>query len=384
MNKSVIVFFCGTLYETSTDASFQYIKNSIDEGTTLKGYNGCHRFGGGLFSYGIEEQADSCFNDLKKHPYSDKIQLNIIAHSRGALSAFILIKKIQSDLDLKNKIEITADLRDPVPGNLHLTTKLFGNLVSANLYHDLSTCSVLKQVFITLQEKPFFSLAFDALVPKFHIKTAIEIEVLPGCHDAQQRNWLVPGIDHPSLIQLGNYKSLSILKNDGHQLSASFDKINLKSMQIKAYTQMIDWVKNRKLSFCERKLHLTGQTIANNAVQSDLEVINWRHASLKKQMPNYVLFGITHPNYNKCKNNLEYYCDLTIAVDKFFQTNTEYLTKKEKIKKKARALLTKLNSNSPLNSHYHYQLEIKKIFGAEAFYTNHTDLLEHSNFFNCL
>ncbi|WED43301.1 hypothetical protein [Legionella cardiaca] len=331
MTKHIIGFFCGTGYSTGSslyeggDASYQHIIANVSNDTKIFGYDGCQVHGGGAFSYGVEEQADAFIAELKRLKLTEPIQLNLIAHSRGVLSALIAIKKIQADPELKGMIEITADFRDPVPGNFQITTKFAGNLASANLVHDLSECDIVKKVFITLQEKPIIPLAFDALVPKFHYRTKVEIETLPGYHDVQQRAWEANReIEfHEPLLMLGNAKTLAILKDDGHQLPYTVGSKSLDEQQIDAYERLLPWARAREMPFGERDLHFGGKLIANNAAKTDIDAINWRHALLKRQIPNHILYGTTQPDYNYRKDNFEHYCDLTLALDNFLVKNKD-------------------------------------------------------------
>lgn len=325
MTKNVIGYFCGTGYDindTNPDAGFASIQSALTDDTTLLGYDGCQIHGGGVFAYGVEEQADAFIKDLKDKlegsSENEDIQVNLVAHSRGCLSALLAIKKIQADPFLKNRVKVTADLRDPVPGNFQITTAFVGNLASANQLVDLSDCDIVKKVYITLQEKPILPIAFDALVSIFPPNTDVEIETLPGYHDVQQRHWSAPGFDHYMLLQLGNAKTLSILRDDGHQLADGIESfMTLEEQQLRAYDSLVAWAKQREAPFEERDLHFGGRLVANNDAKGELNVINWRHAQLKEIAPKHVLYGTTQPHYNHRKSPLEYYCDLTQSLDKY-------------------------------------------------------------------
>lgn len=323
MTKNVIGFFCGTGYTLGKDQSYAHIRdaNLFD---TLLGYDGCQVHGGGLFAHGVEEQADAFINDLKEQleGNTDAIQINLVAHSRGVLSALLAIKKIQADPALKNRVSITADFRDPVPGNFQLTAEVAGNLAIANQVMDLTDCDVVKKVYITLQEKPILPIAFDSLVPKFHSEALIEIEVLPGYHDVQQRRGILPWAEHAALLKLGNAKTLEILREDGCELNPGVERDGtLRKKQLDAYNELVLWAKERKNSFGERDLHFGGKIVANNAARKEFNetsaVINWRHARLKGLTPDHVLYGVTQPHYNHRKTQLEHYCDLSQTLDKY-------------------------------------------------------------------
>ena len=115
MTKHIVSFFCGTGYTLSSDDSYQSISQEIfSSNTILMGFDGCQVHGGGIFAYGVEEQADAFIQNLKIQNTNEKMIINLIAHSRGCLSALMAIKKIQADPQLKDKVSITVDLRDPV------------------------------------------------------------------------------------------------------------------------------------------------------------------------------------------------------------------------------------------------------------------------------
>lgn len=323
MTQRIIGFFCGTGYETDRDASLISIQGNVDTDThKVLAYDGCHVLGGGLFADGVEEQADAFIADLKQNlnPVETSYQINLVAHSRGVLSALIAIKKIQADPDLRDKVSITADFHDPVPGNFQITSKLGFEQASVNQLRDLSDCDIVKKVYITLQEHPILPIAFDMLIPKFHRKATVEIETIPGYHDVQHRYGMAPDIDHRAMLSLGVGKTFSILQEDGFTINP---EMNPKQKQIDAYDVLIEWAKTRPTAFGERDLHFGGQIIANNDVKDKINIINWRHAKLKGIDPCYVLYGMTHPDYNYRKTLLEHTCDVLLAVDRFEAHNPD-------------------------------------------------------------
>jgi len=338
MTQNIIGFFCGTGYFKATDASYNKIKAFVKDPGNLFAYDGCQIYGGGIFAYGVEEQADAFITDLKSkvNQSEDDYQLNLVAHSRGVLSALLAIKKIQADPVLNKKIKVTADFHDPVPGNFQLTTKFAGNLASANQLQDFSECDILKKVYITLQEEPIVPIAFDALIPKFHSATSVEIETLPGYHDVQHRNRMSPKIEHNLLLEIGLYKTFSILKADGHELNGF---LVLEQMQLNAYEGLILWAQTREIPFGEGPLHFGGKISANNGAKEKIEVINWRHARFKKIIPDHVLYGTTQSHYNYQKTTLEHYCDLTMRLDNFLVKNPKQHSLVQQIKTKSSKFL---------------------------------------------
>lgn len=337
MAQNIIGFFCGTGYYTEGDASreerrddsLQAIRRHVEKPYTLLAYDGCQVHGGGLFAYGVEEQADAFIADLKQNlnPDEETYQINFVAHSRGVLSALLAIKKIQADTELRDKVKVTCDFRDPVPGNFQITTKIAGDLASANQLHDLTHCDIVKKVSITLQEFPIIPMAFDALIPKFHHATELDIETLPGYHDAQQRQDIVSfDYEHAGLSYLGDAKTLSILETDGFTISPQFtQQRSLKEQQLLAYQLLTEWAIDRLDPFEERDLHFGGQIIANNPGKAALDVINWRHAKLADITPTHVLYGTTQPDYNYKKSLLEHACDVMQTLDKFAANNPGHM-----------------------------------------------------------
>ena len=338
MTQIIIGYFCGTGLETAEDASLLSITANVNTGNCkVLCYDGCHVHGGGLFADGVEEQADAFIADLKQNlnPDETHYQINLVAHSRGVLSALIAIKKIQADPELRDKVSITGDFHDPVPGNFQITSKLGFEQASVNQLRDLSDCDIVKKVYITLQEHPILPIAFDMLIPKFHHKATVEIETIPGYHDVQHRYMMDPDIDHRAMLSLGVGKTFSILQEDGFTINPD---MNPKQKQIDAYDVLTGWAKTRPTVFEERDLHFGGQIIANNHAQADIDVINWRHAQLKGVSPNHVLYGTTHPDYNYRKTLLEQACDVLIAVDHFEANNSNQAELVANLRAKTEAL----------------------------------------------
>lgn len=336
MIQNVVAFFCGTGYYTYSDDSYQAIVSNVtDKNVTVLGYNGCQVLGGGLFAHGVEEFANTFIAALKEqdnYKKDEPIHINLVGHSRGVLSALLVIRKIQNDPKLSKICTVTGDFRDPVPGNFQVTAKLAGTTAIANQIRDLSDCEVVKKVYITLQEAPIIPLAFDAVIPKFHHSTLVEVETLPGFHDAQQRVRVAPGLDHKSLFSLGTAKTLSILASDGVPIK---DSKNLAAQQIEAYEHLLAWSRTRYKEFGERTLHYGGKINANNTAKSTMNAINWRHANLKGILPKSVLYTSSHPHYNYRKSITERYCDLTQVLDRYQHKHPDTSALIDKIKNEA-------------------------------------------------
>jgi hypothetical protein len=323
MTKIIIGFFCGTDYIRKNDKLYESLRSNVNVSkTTLLAYDGCQSHGG-LFAIGIQSQADAFITDLKKEieslEHTENIQINFIAHSHGCFSALLAIKKIQVDPELKDRVRITVDLHELVPRNFRWSTAIGGNLMTANMVHDLSDCGLVKHAHLTLHEKGLGSAGWDAFIPKFHADTRVEVEALPGWYDVQHNGHIRPEVEHHALFQLGAAKTMAILEADGHDVGSDGD--TLRRQQIDAYKDILLWVKNRAIPFGERNLHYGGHLIANNTEKETLEVINWRHAQLTAAVPEHVLYGVTHSYYNYKKTDLEHYCNFTLILDTYLATH---------------------------------------------------------------
>jgi len=205
-SKTIIAFFPGTGYDSdekaagyisqetlmglppkpesspprqrNLDLGFDTLTNTFNNSQVRYLYDGCHQRGGGLFSYGIEQPAEHLFKELKKQSAKEDQNITLIlsAHSRGCLTALLLAKMINQDPELKEKVEVMLDLRDPVPGNLKITSEmdLIGLMSSAGQLSDLRNCTNIKAAHITVQDKGILDLAFDVLIPHFAQETALE------------------------------------------------------------------------------------------------------------------------------------------------------------------------------------------------------------------
>src|SRR3990167_4193965 len=189
--KTIIAFFSGTDYTFNSahkgyvsqkemgisspskappydDNSFSNLLAHLNDNQERFGFDGCHTRGGGIYAFGIDEPANHLYQELKKQlaDHHEKITLVLTAHSRGCLSALTLAKKISFDKEIKDKIDIVLDLRDPVPGNLKPTATLdiAGLTTIAGQLKNLSACKSIKKAYITVLEKGSLPVAFDVLI----------------------------------------------------------------------------------------------------------------------------------------------------------------------------------------------------------------------------
>lgn len=302
---------------------------------------------------------------------TENIQINFIAHSHGCFSVLLAIKKIQATPELRARVRITVDLHELVPRNFRWSTAIGGNLITANMVHDLSDCDLVKQAHLTLHEKGLGSAGWDAFIPKFHAETKVEVEALPGCYDVQHNGQIRPVVEHSSLFQLGAAKTMAILEADGHDVRSDGD--TLRRQQIDAYKDMLIWVKNRGIPFEERNLHYGGHLIANNTEKETLEVINWRHAQLTAAVPEHVLYGVTHPYYNYKKTDLEHYCNFTLILDTHLANHSEHDALVQELKDCAQTYIAE--GHTGLDSFY---TECQKFLNKAAVHDQQLDMAINS------
>jgi hypothetical protein len=266
-HQTIVGFFCGTGYnfnsdsksyvtqkelgytepyasKLSVDKSIQILDEalqSIVDPNAIKifGYDGCHRRGGGMNATGIEQPAQHLYQHLKTLNPNTKITLILTAHSRGCLSALLLSQLINSDPQLKKTVEITLDLRDPVPGNLKGLSTLLGNLMSSGKFYDFSENTNIKSSHITVQESGIGPIGFNALIPYFSSATKLSISTLPGTPDLQERDdsYLYTAekgyIANAGIYQLGLYKTLQIYLENNIPIAINFFISEMKKLHLR-------------------------------------------------------------------------------------------------------------------------------------------------------
>ncbi|OAJ33992.1 hypothetical protein [Piscirickettsia salmonis] len=317
MTRHIAAFFCGTGYTQASDASFQLLKSNRPAFVELHGYDGCDSQGkflnlGGLNANGTGEPADDFVEKLRvamRASEGERLKVNLIAHSRGCLSALKAVQRIQADPELRDCVDIVLDLREPVPGNLELGVKV-GRKSLGTVTHkvsDLSQCDVVEKVYISLSEKVGKhrnKSGFNSLIPRFYPETDVEVEVLPTWHDAQEQwNGLVPHKDrgrwgayevHPmdssiiereslGVLTLGVCKSeqiihegidLAKLRIDPAEHEEKIDR--LKEMQLRCYRELKRGVKAPRLEKA-RDTHFGGKVCV---LAPDAKALNLRHYCL--------------------------------------------------------------------------------------------------------
>jgi hypothetical protein len=247
---------------TPQPLGFADLAEMLDEKQEFKGYDGCDSrvggiFGsegklGGMFADGIEQPAYDQYArilELAKENKGKKINLKINADSRGCLTAYLLTMLINQNQDLKDKVDIILNLRDPVPGNLRGVSTMFRGKTASGKFFDLTQCTNVKAVYVTVHEKGF-GLGFNVLVPQFSPATLVHVEALPGSHAIQfmssyKHQPIVIREDsfdaHPAIYQLGLYKSLAIDAEHGFQMNYEkiLEKLNSIHVHQKYYHEQL-------------------------------------------------------------------------------------------------------------------------------------------------
>lgn len=186
------VYFSGTSHSLDQRflAGLLYENNDENRTQLRMGFPGCgvtNGVTGVLFGSGLKEQCQRVKQQvLDLIRQGKKVKLNCYGHSRGGVAA-LMLAKILGDFD-EDILELNLALLDTVPGNLLTTRKLdFLGQTLANQAIDLSKCRNLKRVLSLYTNEPLPDLAAHApLFPRYPKKTAVEEDVLPGCHAAVQ------------------------------------------------------------------------------------------------------------------------------------------------------------------------------------------------------
>lgn len=279
-----IGIFCGTGYTLKDtpgrneffDPAFSDLSGIIqqDKYQTVKTYDGPHQnrslLTGQVLGLGVEPLADKAFADIKafakKYPNSpEKHKLLFIGHSRGCLVIQALIVLIHKDPTLKDKFEIVTEFRDPVPGNLRITRKLFAfsapESTLASKFADLSHCTAIKEASIILNHRPTMPVGFSSQVANLPKTTTVRLIALPGHHSSLQQSvfslktevcTMAKGeIDTSgALVKLGILNSLELLVKHGFAIKA--DSLNesfgstpktleqIQNLQIKYYNKLLN------------------------------------------------------------------------------------------------------------------------------------------------
>lgn len=186
-----------------------------------------HPIRGGLFGTGTDAQCQQALQLIQSELQSGKpLILNLYGHSRGAITALLLAKKL-SHID-RNILQINLAMHDPVPGNLVITSQVdFLHLSLAKQAMNLQQCNPLKKVLClyTNQRFPWYDIVGHAhapLFPSYPAHTQVSEEIIPGRHSNAQVYIIcnkVLHIDNPgSLISYLRIKTF--LQESGTKFSA--------------------------------------------------------------------------------------------------------------------------------------------------------------------
>lgn len=260
------------------DYSFKHIRHGIKTSpdTKIYGYSGCHVHGGGFFAYGTDVSCNDLYRkvcaEVAETKPPEKIKLHLIGHSRGCISIYQLIKQINANLAIRDSIEIVLDLREPVPGNFKITSQNDpGDFCISSQLRDLTTCTNVREVNITLQEETYIG-GFSSLIPQFHPYTTLKIEYIPGHHSTQQTH------EDELTYRLGLEKSLQILQENNIPLADKMkSRQELINEQIDKYNDL--FLHYKDLSFTSRSVHFRGKFIKRDD-DSTPSTLNMRHAEL--------------------------------------------------------------------------------------------------------
>lgn len=258
------------------DESLVFLNSVVTQAAVLDergyGYDGCHTRNDATFAFGIEQPARHLYQEIRTYLSKNpgKIaDVPVHCHSRGCLSGLRFAQLVSNDSEIKNRVNISLDLHDPVPGNLRAATALdvAGITTISGQLKDLSKCSAIKAVHISVQERATklvndnIELAFDVLIPKFPAEAKVEIDFLPGIHDIQQDFLSFDSITNehpkykntyfrlPSLFDLGIYKSLQIQLERGVAINRYSTLAILKSHHqeaLKDITGLPGYIKDAK------------------------------------------------------------------------------------------------------------------------------------------
>lgn len=306
MTKYIIGFICDTYPHQGVreiDQAFQDISDVIDGGqVAMHAVIGNHylsvRDDNPASADLIQkiQLAAATLNQVE----NEKIKLTLIAHARGCVSSLRLIKKINTDRALKSCIDIILDFRDPVTGDLNDGTHQA--LAIANQLKDFSECDNVVEANITVFERALINVGYNVLIPRFHPKTIVEVEYLPGIHDIQQhkikQNVMRSGVcvRNEILYSLAVCKSLHILKANGIPLH--FMETDYVTMQAQLYSILLYRYKEADtLIPHQRDVYFGGKFKQLHDVQS-ATVLNARHWRLSPELDDKPLLGFTGKRFD--------------------------------------------------------------------------------------
>ncbi len=151
---------------------------------------------GVVFASGLAGQAALVVRTVKdllqQHP---RVTVNAVGLSRGGCGCLLLAQQLQAAFG--DSVAVNLLLFDPVPGNNITTTKLdVLRLTLAAQCEDLRACSCVRRVLALYPRVPLRAIDLHApVMPLFHESTAVEWDVLLGCHQGAIWSFRVEGLD---------------------------------------------------------------------------------------------------------------------------------------------------------------------------------------------
>ena len=201
----------------------------------------------------------------------EKINLNLIGVSRGCMSVCKVVKKIQANKELRECVEVVLDLRDPVPGNTRIGVNKwnpFSYCTVTNEVKDLSDCFIIKKAAVTVMSgsdgesglwKKVTNLAYNVLIPTFPNTTEVELDVLNGCHMAQEEGGEV------CFLGIEKAKELILEHGANFDVNSEVNKKNIKTLrkkQVGRYNELVAEFLNKEKLTKIRKVHFGGQIMS--------------------------------------------------------------------------------------------------------------------------
>jgi len=171
------------------------LANLLDRQTlgshVFPGVGTIHPIRGFLFGTGIDAQCAQALAKIQPLLIAQhQVILNLYGHSRGAISALLLAKKL-SHID-PQQLEINIAMHDPVPGNFVISSQFdFMHLTLAQQAMRLKQCRPLKKVLSLYTNQPFpwydvIGHAHAPLFPEYPSHTRVTEQIIPGCHSNAQ------------------------------------------------------------------------------------------------------------------------------------------------------------------------------------------------------
>ncbi|WP_237360651.1 hypothetical protein [Vibrio marisflavi] len=276
------------------DKSEEYIRNYFRKLTAenldyksrigpVISFNGCNKFGGpsflenvrGLTAHGTGDRAKVALKHIKSILYNKvrptfNLNINIIAHSRGCISALKLMEYIANEKkafhdkrSLAERVNVCLDLKDPVPGNFDFSEEI-GTAVAKRV-KDMSNYDFIKTAHLTYAHRNSkyerFHLqgrinkpGYEPIMPLFSDKTKVVVEPIVGIHGSV----IKPESKYPGGYELVNANSRKLILD--HVEIHDIEEIDdIEKKQLAAYKTMLEQWELRKTKTIDRVFHFGGK-----------------------------------------------------------------------------------------------------------------------------